>query len=308
MTPREARRERRAAERKAKKLDLKKARLAVPTHQPAAGLDLDAQIQPRWNPDLEDEFPREVQIRNNAEADRRALAAGLPLPTTTPAFEARLARVREHLAQGKTPAPETEIGFVSQSNPAAPDKRAEINRQNASHSTGPRSIDGKLASSRNSLKHGLASGRPLIPGEDPAEFDSLLRALLDEHQPATPTEEILIGEMAQSHWLTQRAIRLQNECFTANGVNEKQLALFLRYQTTHERAFYKSLNALIRLKKDRARAERGFVSQRPPETHQFVRQTASEAGFVSQQAVESDLRTKFPAGFASAGATDCQSA
>ncbi len=136
--------------------------------------------------------------------------------------------------------------------------RPEINRANAQHSTGPRSPEGKLASSRNSLKHGLASAQLIIPGEDPADFETLLSGLLDEHQPATPTEELLVRELAQSWWLAQRALRLQNECFTEKGVDEKRLSLFLRYQTTHERAFHKALNTLIRLKKDRTR---GFVSQ-----------------------------------------------
>src|SRR5207253_6491288 len=103
-----------------------------------------------------------------------------------------------------------------------------INRQNSQHSAGPRTLDGKLASSRNSLKHGLAGGTLIIPGEDPAAFEALRDALFEEHQPTTQTEELLVQEMAQSWWLTQRAIRLQNECFTPEGVDQKQLSLLLR--------------------------------------------------------------------------------
>ena len=156
----------------------------------------------------------------------------------------------------------------------SPNVRAQTNRANAQHSTGPRTIPGKLASSRNSFKHGLASAQLIIPGEDPASFDRLLAALLDEHQPANVTEEILVQEIAQSYWLSQRAIRFQNQCFAPEGVDQKQLALFMRYQTTHERAFHKSLSALMRLKKDRAR---GFVSQSGQER-------PKRCGFVSQPA------------------------
>ncbi len=154
----------------------------------------------------------------------------------------------------------------------APCTRADINRINSQNSTGPRTSEGKLASSRNSFKHGLASAQLIIPGEDPAAFDALLADLLAEHQPANPTEQLLVLEMAQSYWLTQRAIRFQNQCFAPEGVNEKRLALFLRYQTTHDRAFHKALNTLIRLKKDRAR---GFVSQQ-------LADSRTEVGFVSQ--------------------------
>ncbi|HTU47065.1 MAG TPA: hypothetical protein VMF91_18535 [Bryobacteraceae bacterium] len=174
--------------------------------------------------------------------------------------------------------------------PAAP-TRAEINRANAAHSTGPQSPEGKLASSRNSLKHGLASGQLIIPGEDPAAFESLLQDLLEDHQPANTTEGLLVREMAQSHWLMQRALKLQNDCFTESGIDEKRLALFLRYHTTHERAFHKALNILIRLQKDRRKENRGFVSQHSDSPNLelgFVSQNrlsnAPGAGFVSQNA------------------------
>jgi hypothetical protein len=140
-----------------------------------------------------------------------------------------------------------------------------------------------LASSRNSLQHGLASGTVIIPGEDPAQFESLLNDIVAEYHPATATEELLVQEMAQSFWLSQRALRFQNDCFTENGVDEKRLALFLRYQTTHERAFHKALNALRKLQKERTRdSKSGFVSQ-------SVSQSAPETGFVSQSAP--DFRT-----------------
>ncbi len=195
----------------------------------------------------------------------------------------------------------SETGFVSQESTnraahavsgLAKPKRAEINRANALHSTGPTTPQGKLASSRNSLKHGLASGEIIIPGEDPAAFDALLQDLLQEHQPANATEELLVNQMAQSYWLAQRALRMQNECFTENGVDEKRLALFLRYQTTHDRAFHKALATLIRLRRGRACPAHGFVSQRHADarlhdgfasqnhpdrlpSEQFVRQNAS---------------------------------
>ncbi len=195
---------------------------------------------------------------------------------------AKLARKAEKTAPASAP-----VGFVPQVT-TEPPKRAEINRQNAQHSTGPKTSEGKLASSRNSLKHGLASGEIIIAGEDPAAFEALLRDLLEEHQPANATEELLINEMARSYWLTQRAIRLQNECFTSEGIDEKRLSLLLRYQTTHERAFHKALSTFLSLRREEARLAR-FVSQ-PATTHsQFVRQnrpTKLENGFVPHDRFE----------------------
>jgi len=191
--------------------------------------------------------------------------------------------------------------------PAVSPARLAANRQNAQRSSGPTSATGKLASSRNSLKHGLASGTLIIPGEDPADFDALEHALLEEHPPATQTEQLLIHEMAQSWWLTQRAIRLQNECFTESCLDDERtgclvpvvrveharLSLLIRYQTTHERAFHRALATLSRLQKERRRNELGFVSQ----DRQFVRQNPPANGFVSRTSTGNALEATYTAAF-----------
>jgi len=105
---------------------------------------------------------------------------------------------------------------------------SEAKIKRGSGPTGPRTASGKATSSGNSLKHGLASGRVIIPGEDPAAFEKLLADLLAEHAPANETETLLVQQMAQSWWLMQRAIRIQNQAFTETQVNTRQLVLFLR--------------------------------------------------------------------------------
>ena len=79
----------------------------------------------------------------------------------------------------------------------SPRSRADVNRANSQHSTGPTSSAGKARSAQNSFKHGLYSQDLIIRGEDPAEFDHLRSTLRDEHQPANTTEEILVDELAQ---------------------------------------------------------------------------------------------------------------
>jgi hypothetical protein len=77
--------------------------------------------------------------------------------------------------------------------------------------------------------------------------------------------------MAQHHWLRNRAGLLQSNCFQDDGsIDEKRLALFLRYQTTNERAFHKCLNDLLRLRAEKKKAEIGFESQkRNQEQHEM---------------------------------------
>ena len=121
--------------------------------------------------------------------------------------------------------------------------------------TGPKTKAGRATSSKNSLKHGLASGTLLLPDEDPAEFAALLTSLQTAHAPADATEQLLVVDMAKFHWLSDRAIRLQTVAFEENDMHK--LSLFLRYQTTNHRAFHKSLAMLLTLQKQK----KEFVSQ-----------------------------------------------
>ena len=145
--------------------------------------------------------------------------------------------------------------------------RIAANRANAQHSSGPATDAGRAISSQNRTTHGLARHNGaflLLATEDPAGFEALKAAFAAEHQPATETESILISTMAESHWLANRAQTLQNTCCDAQTgqiTNEKLFSLYLRYQTTHTRAFHKSLNDLVKLRAEKRKAELGFEAQ-----------------------------------------------
>ena len=140
------------------------------------------------------------------------------------------------------------------------------NQANSQLSTGPKTEEGKSASSKNHLSHGLTYRGGmfiLLPWEDAQEFNQLIVNLKSEYGPKNQTEMILVERMAQHHWLRNRAGLLQSNCFHDDGsIDEKRLALFLRYQTTNERAFHKCLNDLLRLRAEKKKAEIGFESQK----------------------------------------------
>jgi hypothetical protein len=137
------------------------------------------------------------------------------------------------------------------------------NRANSGLSTGPRTPEGKSRSAENNLRHGLASGRLTLPGESTADFDLLEADLLKHHRPANVTETLLVQKMAQHYWLTQRAILQQTNAIAEScGEVPKSLAIFIRYETTHERAYYKALAVLTSLQKERRKEEIGFVPQK----------------------------------------------
>jgi hypothetical protein len=140
------------------------------------------------------------------------------------------------------------------------------NRANAEQSTGPKTEEGKAASSRNHFSHGLSTYDNIffiLPSES-AEAYSILRAtLLSEHRPETETEHILVDRMAQHHWLRSRAEALESGCFRQDGtLDDKRLALFMRYRTSHERAFHKCLAELLKQRAEKRKTEIGFESQK----------------------------------------------
>ena len=142
----------------------------------------------------------------------------------------------------------------------------DANRENSKLSTGATTEEGQLASSRNNLQHGLCSGTELffalMPGEDPEDFAHLALSLQDQYEPQDATEIILVRRMAEAEWMRARAVKLQTACLVNDPDNLKKVALFLRYETTHERSFYKALNELQKLREQTRKGKIGFESQK----------------------------------------------
>jgi hypothetical protein len=69
--------------------------------------------------------------------------------------------------------------------------------------------------------------------------------------------------MAQHHWLRSRAEAFESGCFRDDGtLDDKRLALFMRYRSSHERAFSKCLAELLKLRAEKRKLEIGFESQK----------------------------------------------
>ena len=95
----------------------------------------------------------------------------------------------------------------------------KANRNNAKKSTGPRTEDGKTRVAKNALKHGLLARDTVLPGEDPAEFDSQLSALEADIQPANSLEFELVRQIADAQWRMRRLTRLETG-FIAAALDE----------------------------------------------------------------------------------------
>src|ERR1700722_20656226 len=75
--------------------------------------------------------------------------------------------------------------------PSSPERIAS-NRRNSSYSCGPKSIEGKMRSSKNSFKHGLTGEGVALPTEDTIEIERRFGNLVDELMPSTEAGRILL--------------------------------------------------------------------------------------------------------------------
>ena len=89
------------------------------------------------------------------------------------------------------------------------------NKENAQHSTGPRTDEGKQCSSQNALKHGLCALDPLIPGEDPDAFQEHFCEIEQDLKPATAIESNLVEQIADISWRLKRLSRIEASVITA---------------------------------------------------------------------------------------------
>lgn len=91
-----------------------------------------------------------------------------------------------------------------------PERRAQINRDNAKHSSGPRSALGKAVARQNALKHGLTATTVVpvnAPGEEPGLYQKRLDLWIDDLQPKNILELTLVQRACRAAWTLERCDR-----------------------------------------------------------------------------------------------------
>lgn len=155
--------------------------------------------------------------------------------------------------------------------------RIAASRANGAKSRGPITPEGKLASSRNSLRHGLRSQTVLLDDESSEAFTELLAAMKEEHQAETPTEQSLIETMAVARWRQRRVWSMETAglaheirhpefldgedtatlafiAFRKLTDETRALELLGRYEARYDRQFRGALKTLLTLRAEQKRA------------------------------------------------------
>jgi len=161
------------------------------------------------------------------------------------------------------------------------DLQIHASRTNGSKSRGPVTEEGKLASSRNALKHGALSSCIVLPGENEESFQSLAADLFEEHCPIGSTEEDLVEMMAAARWRRTRVWAMEASCLAKQMKHEFQVAgdpdpnpadtasaafgslanetrtldLINRYESRYDRQYFRAHRRLLELQDRRMRNE-----------------------------------------------------
>jgi hypothetical protein len=157
------------------------------------------------------------------------------------------------------------------------------NRANAQLSTGPRSVEGKAASSRNAWKLGIHAETLIIPGEDAAALEQATADFHRQFRPSSELESELVQTLIRSTWLQRRLTRIETEVLNArlaaleptefplgqifiqDSEGPRTLDKISRRQQSLQRDFFRALAELRRIRECRMDAEIMALAGPPPE-------------------------------------------
>jgi len=134
-------------------------------------------------------------------------------------------------------------------------RQLEANRENASHSTGPRSDGGKRISRRNALRHGLTAETVIEILEDSEDYKAFEATIIADYDARTAVERELVLRLASLLWRLRRATAIETDLMRiqAESVREQTQApeQHTNPEQTSSSPLYRALRAVIRTRRTR---------------------------------------------------------
>ena len=116
------------------------------------------------------------------------------------------------------------------------EKQKQANVQNAQHSTGPVTPDGKAVVARNAIKHGIFAEDLVIAvgdgREDQLEYYELLAELKNDLAPVGHMEMLLVEKIAVNYWRLRRLVRYETGGIRGQLDNFQENALQSYYNSS----------------------------------------------------------------------------
>jgi hypothetical protein len=161
--------------------------------------------------------------------------------------------------------------------------KSESARANGAKSKGPKTPEGKAASSQNAITHGLTANFTVLSNESEDDFQRLLDSYVDRYEPSDPVEMELVQTMAITRWRLRRLGNLESSllnnevvksaaevdmewatipdderlalAFRKLAEESKALALLMRYEASLNRAYERAVKQLELLQNSLRRNE-----------------------------------------------------
>ena len=131
--------------------------------------------------------------------------------------------------------------------PTVSARKLAANRQNATHSCGPKTEHGKANSSKNAIKHGIFAGKLFSQTEqaERLEYDEMAAQLVDHYQPIGFKEQLLVEQIFTELVRGGRILRYEQRVLSEAAVFMGQsLDKVLRYSAYHSRQLSRLLKEL----------------------------------------------------------------
>ena len=146
------------------------------------------------------------------------------------------------------------------------------NRENAQHSTGPRSIDGKAHTSQNALSFGLFSTKNCVQPHETAEYEDVCRALWSDLHPQGTLQELFATELVRAAWRLRRCAAVEASLAEQTTTDPMLQQDLLRIQTAVDRARAQAHGITRRCLQDLRRLQ----SEAEPPAPVFTKPTQSQ--------------------------------
>jgi hypothetical protein len=122
------------------------------------------------------------------------------------------------------------------------ENQIKANQENAQHSTGPKSEQGKQTSAQNARKHGLSSAHLYIADGQHEDFQALYAAYWADLRPIGEIQLDYFERLVHAKWNANIARQLHTVALA--NLDEKRILSTARYLHQWERSYDKSLKML----------------------------------------------------------------
>ncbi len=135
-----------------------------------------------------------------------------------------------------------------------------------SHQTGPRTDEGKQASSQNNRQHGLSTANIIVSPEERPFFDQMEAELRDEILPDGPLEDFAFQRLITASWQIEKCRQKEAalRALELTEQNEANLEKVHRYYQRWEGSYNSALRQIRMFQTDRGLM--GYATGQPPKS------------------------------------------